>query len=215
MLRFVSFTLILMAAAAGARADVYRWVDEKGEPHYSDQWVPGSTVIHTGKSRPGSDTLNRPASAAPPSGGEPALGDDVNARATKADVAKAHEAQCTAARDRYMKAIESRRIFKEGKDGSRDYLSDADADAYREGARKDVQTACGSVPSFDPNAAIPEPKPIPEPKVNPADATSSKLPVCRAARGGAARGFRAPPPRSIVATRPFRRRGHGALPTCA
>jgi hypothetical protein len=40
-----------------------------------------------------------------------------------------------------------------------------------------VQASCGSVPQFDPNAPIPEPqpidvKPIPEPKVNPAAATS-------------------------------------------
>ena len=48
----------------------------------------------------------------------------------------------------------------------------ADADAYREVARKDVLDRCGKVPTFDVNAPIPEPKPIPDPKVNPADATS-------------------------------------------
>src|SRR5437764_10919222 len=32
-----------------ARADVYRWIDEHGVPHYSDEWVPGSVVVKTVK----------------------------------------------------------------------------------------------------------------------------------------------------------------------
>ncbi|HEX8810222.1 MAG TPA: hypothetical protein VF760_14645, partial [Xanthobacteraceae bacterium] len=84
---------------------------------------------------------------------------------------------CKQSKDSYMRAITSRRVYKEGTEGERSYLSDADADAYREQLRKQVQDYCGSVPQFDPNAPIPqpqpiEPKPIPEPKVNPAAATS-------------------------------------------
>jgi hypothetical protein len=71
-----------------------------------------------------------------------------------------------------MKAVASRRVYKEGKDGERQYMSDTDADAYREQARKDVQQACGSVPEWKPDQPIAEPQPIPEPKVNPALATS-------------------------------------------
>ncbi len=82
------------------------------------------------------------------------------------------DAQCTQAKQRYMKAIESRRVYKEGKDGQRDYMSESEADAYREQARKDVQMACGSVPEWKPDQPIPEPKPIPEPQVKPAEATS-------------------------------------------
>ena len=77
-----------------------------------------------------------------------------------------------------MRAITSRRVYNESHNGERSYLSDADADAYREQLRKQVQEYCGSVPQFDPNAPIPQPQPIeppkpaPEPKVNPAAATS-------------------------------------------
>ena len=71
-----------------------------------------------------------------------------------------------------MKAIASRRVYKEGKDGERQYMTDAEADVYREQARKDVQQACGSVPEWKPDQPIPEPQPVPEPKVNPALATS-------------------------------------------
>ena len=171
MLRLVPIAaLTLLGTLSVARADVYRWVDEHGEPHYSDQWVPGSTVIKTTKAHPGSDTMTRSApqkSLTPQANRADALAaDQANARAVQQDVSKTREAQCKAAQDRYMKAIESRRVYKESKSGEREYLSEADADAYREVARKDVQSLCGSVPQFDPN------KPIPEPKVNPADATS-------------------------------------------
>jgi len=168
--------LILAGTLSVARADVYRWVDERGEPHYSDQWVPGSTVIKTSKTRPGSDTMNRSAEdkalAAASNNATAQLEKQSNSRAVQQDLSKSRDAQCKAAKDRYVQAINSHRVYKQGKDGEREYLSDADADAYREVARKDVQSLCGSVPAFDPNAPIPEPQPVPEPKVNPKDATS-------------------------------------------
>ena len=165
---------LVLGSLSIAQADVYRWVDDKGVPHYSDQWVPGSTVIKTNKLHPGSDTMSTTAPRAAGAGNNPAAGtdDQANKSAVKADVAKSREAQCKSAREVYTKAIMSRRVYKDGKDGSKEFLSDQEADAYREQARKDVQAFCGSVPAFDPNAPIPEPQPIPEPKVNPADATS-------------------------------------------
>ena len=33
-------------------ADVYRWVDDHGEAHYSDRWVPGSELIKSNKPHP-------------------------------------------------------------------------------------------------------------------------------------------------------------------
>jgi hypothetical protein len=183
MLRRLSTTaVILLGALTLARADVYRWVDEHGEPHYSDQWIPGAEVVKTGKSHPpGTDSparttqqntvtaINERASAQ--------LGDEANARAVQRDLANKRAVQCKSAKDAYMQAITARVVYKEGKDGERTYLSETDADAYREQVRKAVQDTCGSVPQFDPNAPIPEPKPIevkplPEPKVNPAAATS-------------------------------------------
>jgi hypothetical protein len=177
MLRLIPLTgLVLIGALSVARADVYRWVDENGEPHYSDQWIPGSTVIKTDRTHPNADSFNHTVQqkglTAQSDKASAQVADQDNARAMQQDKANSQAAQCKASQDRYMKAIMSRRVYKEGKDGTREYLSDTDADAYREAARKDVMSVCGSVPSFDPNAPIPEPKPIPDPKVNPADATS-------------------------------------------
>ena len=53
MLRHLSVSALIIAGAFTlARADVYRWVDEHGQPHYSDQWMPGSEVIKTSKAHP-------------------------------------------------------------------------------------------------------------------------------------------------------------------
>ena len=168
MLRLVPIAVLILAGASGlARADVFRWTDAQGIVHYSDEWMPGSVVVKT-TMKPHSEP-NAPSSGARVN---EQIADQANARAVQQDVAKARDSQCSFAKDRYMKAVSSRRVYKEGKDGERQYMTDADADAYREQARKDVQQACGSVPEWKADQAVPEPKPIPEPKVNPALATS-------------------------------------------
>ena len=46
MLRRLAISTLVIAGICGvAHADVYRWVDAKGEAHYSDRWVPGSELI--------------------------------------------------------------------------------------------------------------------------------------------------------------------------
>ena len=178
MLRRLSLSALILAGASTlAWADVYRWVDDKGQPHYSDQWMPGSEVIKTSKTHPpGYDSATRAADqknlTASNTKVSAQLEDKDNARAVQQDVASRRAVLCKQSKDSYMKAITSRRVYKEGAQGERSYLTDADADAYREQLRKQVQDYCGSVPQFDPNAPIPPPQPIPEPKVNPAAATS-------------------------------------------
>ena len=180
MLRLVSITaLVLAGACTVARADVFRWVDAEGVVHYSDEWVPGSVVVKTAHPRP--DNASSSAASGSRDAGNRAndqASDQANQRAMQQDVVKTRDAQCRWAKDRYMKAISSRRVYKEGKDGDRQYMSDTDADSYRAQARKDVEQACGNVPEWKPDQGIPEPQPIqepqpiPEPKVNSAPATS-------------------------------------------
>jgi hypothetical protein len=183
MLRRLSLTAVIFAGALTlAQADVYRWVDQQGQPHYSDQWIPGAQVIKTDKAHPpGADSAAGAAQqkslTATSNSISKQLSDQDNARAVQEDVAKSRDARCKSAKDAYMRAISARKVYKDDKDGTRTYLSDEEADAYRDQARKAVMDNCGSVPQFDPEAPIPEPqpiepKPIPEPQVNPADATS-------------------------------------------
>jgi len=185
-MRRISVTALLLAGAFSiAQADVYRWVDEKGEPHYSDQWMPGSEVIKTGKAHPpGADNAapfnEQKALSAFNKNVDTQLRQEANAKAVQQDLAAKRAKQCKEATAAYNQAITARVVYKEGKDGERTFLSDADADKYREQVRQAVQDNCGSVPKYDPEAPlnpqpqplVPQPQPTPEPKVNPALATS-------------------------------------------
>jgi hypothetical protein len=154
-------SLLFVGAVSVANADVFRWVDDHGGVHYSDQWVPGSEVIKSTKPHPPSssvtaDTSHRASTASTPSSSSSSsTSDDQNAKAVKQDLAKVREQQCKDAKERYEKAIQARRIYKpkqgdtpKGDDRSddRQYLSDEEADAYRVQVRKEVQDYCGSAP---------------------------------------------------------------------
>ena len=118
MLRLLPVTtagLILLGALSVARADVYRWIDDKGVPHYSDQWVPGSTVIKTDKLHPNQVAAARSEQKSL-AGESQTISKDLaaqdNARAMQEEKATKQQAQCKEARDHYMQAIEARRIYK-------------------------------------------------------------------------------------------------------
>jgi hypothetical protein len=162
MLRSLAISTVLFVGAVSvANADVFRWVDEHGGVHYSDQWVPGSEVIKSSKPRPPSsstasaDTPRRSAEAQKSTNAPPSA-DANTAKAMKQDLAKAREQQCKDAKEKYEKAIEARRIYKGpapsdskskgGGDGTEDrqYLSDEEADAYRLRMRQEMQDLCGS-----------------------------------------------------------------------
>jgi len=155
MLRTWTLTTLIVAGISGvAHADVYRWVDGRGEAHYTDRWVPGSELIKSSKPHPAEPTP----SASPEQGRvskissanqTPAAKQQQAAEAAvQSDVAKIKETQCKQAKDRYQKAIEARRIYKPGKEGEeRVYMTDAETDAYRLQARNDVTLTCGSAPA--------------------------------------------------------------------
>lgn len=148
MFRILAITATLLAASAAAHADVYRITDAQGHVQYTDRWVPGSVLVKT------TSSTAHGAPGTPP----PAQQDSLAAtnariaeqqsqaeseRTVKQDVAKTKEQRCKEATEKYQKSIQARRIFKEDKDGKREYVSDTEADAYRVqmlNARKD---ACG------------------------------------------------------------------------
>ena len=154
MSRLVALTILIFAGAVGiARADVFRWVDEQGEVHYSDRWVPGSVLIKTNKPHPSAseaEAAPRVSEQSKVAGAgqrvSAQLAQQATAQAVKQDVTKAREQQCKQAKERYEQAIQARHISKPTKDGEREYLSDAEADAYRVQARQAVKELCGSSP---------------------------------------------------------------------
>lgn len=155
MLRTWTLTTLIVAGLCGvAHADVYRWVDEHGEPHYTDRWVPGSELIKSSKPHPAGEPAPSASesqariSSSSATQASAAKQQQAAEAAVKADVAKTKEAQCKQAKDRYQKAIEARRIYKPGKEGEeRVYMTDEETDAYRLQARNDVTLTCGSAPA--------------------------------------------------------------------
>ena len=162
MLRTIAITLILAGASAAAQADVYRWVDEHGGVHYTDEWVPGSQLIKTTHphSAQSSDTAGhtelRKISASADRASDQ-LAQENAQRAVQQDVAKSRQQQCKEAKERYEKVVEAHRIYKPvtpppaGKDQDqpaedRQFLSDDQADAFRLEVYKAMVEACGSAP---------------------------------------------------------------------
>jgi hypothetical protein len=155
MLRTLAISsLLFVGGISVANADVFRWVDDHGGVHYSDQWVPGSEVIKSTRPHPVSSSSDSPRSTQrPPSDHASDQSTHVAEKAVKQDLAKVREQQCKDAKDRYDKAIQARRIYKspqgdKSKDtdrpDDRQYMSDEEADAYRVKARQEVQDFCGN-----------------------------------------------------------------------
>jgi hypothetical protein len=153
MLRALAISsLVLAGTSSVAFADVYRFVDEHGGVHYTDQWVPGSELIKSTKPRQAAvDTphsnVAQPKSAAPGERSAEQLAQNHAADAVKQDLTKTREQQCKDAKDRYDRSIQARRLYRTTKDGERDYMSDQEADALRVKNRTDMDEACGGAPA--------------------------------------------------------------------
>ena len=157
MLRNLAISTVLCVGAVSvAHADVYRWVDDHGGVHYSDQWVPGSETIKSSPKPPGSGGSSSHATYSAPRTAAASLSQDNATKAVKEDMSKIRDQQCKEAKERYEKAIQARRIYKAPAAGDkasatkdtdrpedRQYLSEEEADAYRVKARQDVQDFCG------------------------------------------------------------------------
>jgi septal ring-binding cell division protein DamX len=149
MIRILAIAGALLGLASAAQADVWRWTDPNGTTHYSDSWVPGSTLIKTDASK-GNYSAPAPApdSASASNGASRTPSEQADAqrdqRTVANDVAKAKADQCKKASEAYETAIHSRRIYQAKQGGEREYLSDADADAYRLQLLNARKQACGS-----------------------------------------------------------------------
>ena len=149
------YVMLLSVLAIGAGAtgavragDIY--CNNQGRD-CSDRPSPGATFV-------GSTSVQVPASsapAAPPASNgaaAPAVDAAANARlsadasraAVQKDVAASHADQCKAAKDKYQKSIDARRLYRMNKDGEREYLSDSELEQARLNARLEMERACGS-----------------------------------------------------------------------
>ena len=150
MRRYSTVTaLVLLAGLAGsARAEnIWKWVDARGVPHYSDRPVPGAVLVRTidaGASASSAAASGSHTLAAQSEQVTAELNREQAARVVKRDEATERAKQCNEAKARYAKMIVARRIYTVDAKGGRHYLSDQQAEQDRVQARLDVANYCGS-----------------------------------------------------------------------
>jgi hypothetical protein len=155
-----ALAMACIGAVAGAET-VYKWVDGAGQVHYTDlpprqgdakilgvyqqesgdvEGDEGGDGYDEGGDDTG-DAGNAPQAAETPRTPEPPVSEEAMA-AAEADALKAKVEQCKAAQDRYQRYIESRRLFREKPDGTREYLTDQELTEARARAKQAVDDYC-------------------------------------------------------------------------
>ena len=157
------FTVALLMAGLTVVASAdnyYKWSDGRGQIHYSDLpptqsdakilgiFNKESSVIdeESGEDQGdgGDDASNDNGPMVLPSGNDtsqPPVDNEAMAAVQK-DVSNAKAKQCKEAQDRYQRYVESRRLFRETKDGKREYLTDQQLAEARVHAKQAVDESC-------------------------------------------------------------------------
>ena len=145
-------TLLLALAAVSTPADaaVYKWVDPQGRLHYSDRPPPPEgklvSVDLTASVHAVLNTPQMPPPAAPtPSPRSGPATPEQEARlkqAVDADVDSKRSEECKQAKERYANYVRSRRLYREGPNKERIYLTDAELETERVNARREQEDAC-------------------------------------------------------------------------
>jgi len=149
MIRLVWIAVLLSVSAAASSADVWRWIDRDGGVHYSDVPVEGATRVEGVVSRSTNpETLARRTDAEREQRSQVATRDTQQraeqdtVNAVQQDVSRSREEQCKKAQEQYKTAVESQRLYRVGKDGEREYLTDVELTEARVNARKAVNELC-------------------------------------------------------------------------
>ena len=132
--------------------DVYKYVDERGTTLYTDKPIPGAVLVSTGSQRPPevaqrNYTASQAATNAQLNASNQRIADSQDNSRVAANVAKDLEAsraeRCKLARESYDKSISSHRMYRPGKNGEREYLTEAELAEQRMNAAKAVEATCG------------------------------------------------------------------------
>lgn len=136
-------------AAGTAHADVYKYIDEKGNVQYTDKppSLPAErlnvqsqrTDVVAVQERQEAEQAARAQSA---SSSRAQANASAEQRAANELSAKDKAERCIKARERYDKYMTSQRLYEEGKDGERRYLSDTELDAARASAKASMDVMC-------------------------------------------------------------------------
>lgn len=147
---------VLLTWSGLASAVVYKWTDAQGKLQYGDrppdgvhaQIVEGLGNHPSRSEQPRPPVVSASASSSQPARSAPqtqaAASEDSAKKAVADDVAQIKEKQCADAQARYKNLIESRKLYKAGADGERQYLTSEEIDAERLNAKREIDTTCNS-----------------------------------------------------------------------
>ena len=144
---------VLLAWSGLASAVVYKWIDSQGKLQYGDRppdGVHAQIVEGLGNHASRSEQPRPPVVSASATSSQLAKSaadnaqDDSAKKAVADDVAQIKEKQCADAQARYKNLIESRKLYKAGADGERQYLTSEEIDAERLNAKREIDTTCNS-----------------------------------------------------------------------
>ena len=110
----VAALVVLGSLALPAAAAVYKWVDPQGRIHYSDRPPPPEGKL---------------------------LSVDTSS-SSNAQSMHARAGQCKQAQEKYQNYVTSRRLYKEGPNKERIYLSDQELETERLNAKHEVDELC-------------------------------------------------------------------------
>jgi hypothetical protein len=135
---------ILLVLPLGAMADIYRSVDENGQVVYSDR-PSGDAERITVSAAPAA----APAAAGAPAGdgeqtadGDSTVFAEVPREPTPEELAADRARNCEYARQMLESYATSHRLYRQGADGEREYLSAEEIDAARARAQSNVAAWC-------------------------------------------------------------------------
>jgi hypothetical protein len=145
-------TCTLVHTGMAQAGDVYKYVDDHGTTLYTDKPIPGAVRVSTGSQRPPEVAQRSYAATQAAANGQlnssnQRIAESQNNSRVASNVAKDLEAsraeRCKKARDSYQTSITSLRMYRTGKNGEREYLSDAELAQQRMDAAKAVEAICG------------------------------------------------------------------------
>jgi Domain of unknown function (DUF4124) len=151
----VAAVVVLGALAQPAAAAVYKWVDPQGRIHYSDRPPPPEGKLlsidtsspHAAQNYRAAEPTSHSTTPAPTG---PLSGPGANPEAVAklkqtvdSDVSNVRADQCKQAQEKYQTYVRSRRLYKEGPNKERIYLSDEELETERLQAKHDVDEICG------------------------------------------------------------------------
>jgi hypothetical protein len=145
-------TCALFHSGMAQAGDVYKYVDERGVTLYTDKPLPGAVLVSTGTQRPPEVAQRQSAAAQAASNSQlnasnQRIADSQNNERLAANVARDLEAsraeRCKKARESYQMTISRVRMYRDGPNGERIYLSEAELAQQRMDSAKAVDAICG------------------------------------------------------------------------